>query len=252
MYETMKPLLPLVTFILLPLGVFLLTKNPITGSYSLQMTLVVLIILCIYLFTLKRKGEPILHNKGFIYLVTTFILFLVAATGWFFSPFFFLLYLLGIALAFVFPLRSSAGFIITLVLLFSFNVGEVDLTYDFLIILSLLSTIPLSLFLRKEYLRLKEAENEIMVLEKEKEKAKTVVEEILANKISHFGMEIRQPINDVKQIGYHLQKNPNEKDKKQFVENMLVSAEDALRILKGFEEEVTGKKLLSTPIKKNT
>jgi len=243
----MKPISPFITFILLPLGVFFLTKNPVTGSYSLQMTLVILIILCMYLFALRRKGEAVLHNRRFIYLTTIFILFLVVSTGWFFSPFFFLLYLLGIVLAFIFPVQISTGFIITLVILFSFNIGEVDLAYDFLIVLSLLLTIPLSLFLRKEYLKLKEAENEILVLQKEKENNINTVEAILANKINNVAVNLKQPINDIKQLAFRMgdikEKQKLETNRKR----ILASSEEALRILKEFEEQSTGKKLVVNP-----
>ncbi|MDA1317235.1 MAG: hypothetical protein O3B87_04385 [bacterium] len=90
--------------------------------------------------------------------MTAAILLVVAATGWFFSPFFFALYLLALLLAFEFESAASIGFIGVLAVLFSLNVGKVDIAYDFLVILSLVSFIPLTFYLRKEFLKLKETE----------------------------------------------------------------------------------------------
>jgi len=139
--------------ILLTGGIFLFTKNPLTSRFSLHFTLLSLLVFLVYVYRTKKQGKAVKETKTFFYLTTVLILFLVASTGWFFSPFFFSLYLLAIFLAFVFPPPVSFGFVFTLVGLFSFNIGEIDLTYDFLVVLSLLTVLPLSFYLKKEYLR---------------------------------------------------------------------------------------------------
>lgn len=236
-------LAPLVT-----IGIFVLTKNSFTGPFSLQMTLISLLALIVYGAIVKKRGQLILETSAFVFLFYAFVLFLVASTGWFFSPFFFALYLLAILLAFVFDIKTSLGFVITLVVLFSFNIGEVDLTYDFLVVLSLLTVVPLSVYLRREYLRLREAEKKILVLEKEGDtEGRSKVEEILANKVNNFAVNLRQPMNDVKQLAHRLE---NVKSKESFDktrQRILASIDESLRMLKSFEEEVTGKKLLTTP-----
>ena len=132
----------------------------------------------------------------------------------------------------------------TLAALFGLNLGQVDLTYDFLTILSLLGVIPLTLYLRREYLKLKEKDKSILVLKKDQEEAyKNVIEEALANKVSNFASTLRQPINDVKQLVYFLQHSTDKKKNETHLEQIQASAQEALTLLKSFEEETTGKKL---------
>ncbi|OGD62087.1 hypothetical protein A2160_04615 [Candidatus Beckwithbacteria bacterium RBG_13_42_9] len=194
------------------IAIFLVTKNPWTGRFSLQLTLTLLLGIIIYAYISRHQEDKAARSKNLLVLCSLLTVMLIATTGWFFSPFFFCLYLLGILLAFVFSPAVSLTYSITLVLLFSFNIGEVDLTYDFLVVLSLLMIFPLSLYLRKEYLRLK------------------------LGKVSSFVVNLRQPINDTKQLAYQLNKT-GAKDKEKTVERIIASSEEALRILKEFERE---------------
>jgi signal transduction histidine kinase len=242
----MNKIKPLILIVLLPLGAFGLTKNPLTGPFKLQMLLLVLLVFAFYWFSLSRKKISAFGSSKFVYLSIALVLFLVGATGWFFSPFFFILYLLGITLALMYTPAISIGFIVTLVILFSFNIGEVDLTYDFLIVLSLLSTIPVGLFLRREYLKLKESAKEILILQHEHEKYRNELEEVLANTMNNFAVNLRQPINDIKQLAFRIEKVKGKDEEKKDIERIIASSEEALRMLKNFEEKTTGKKLLST------
>lgn len=232
--------------------IFLLTKNPITAPFKLQLALIILIVMGIYSYLLTKRGEVLSEHKPFLYLLLSFILLLVGSTGWFFSPFFFSLYLLAIFLAFTFSTAASLSFVVTLVILFSFNIGEVDLAYDFLVVLSLLTVIPISLYTRKEYLRLKEAEKDILILKKEHEKYLSKVDEVLGNKINNFAANLRQPINDIKLLGYRLLKATKLPDLKKYSERLIFASEEALSVLKGFESETTGTTVVSTPDKPTT
>lgn len=238
---------PAILTVCLVAGIFLLTKNPLTEPFKLQMLLISLIILGFYSQVLARGGQSLSNSSSFIYLFLAVILLLVGATGWFFSPFFFTLYLVGVGLALMYNQAVSISFIVALVALFSFNIGEVDLTYDFLIILSLLSTIPVGLALRKEYLKLKESNKEILVLQHEKENYKNKLEEVLSNTMNNFAVNLRQPLNDVKQLAYRMEKVRSKTEEEKDRQRIIASSEEALRMLKDFEEETTGKKLLSTP-----
>ena len=104
--------------------IFLITRNPITGPWRLVLALIALVWLTADFFLVKRGGD---QRK--LFDVVLFGLFLVGATNWFFSPFFFLLYFLIMAITFVFTPAAGLGFTISLVLLFTFNVGEVDVAY---------------------------------------------------------------------------------------------------------------------------
>lgn len=230
---------PTVRIILLTIAIFLFSKNPYTSFLSLHLTLALLLI-CIVLWYKKSLSA---------YPITALILSLVAATGWFFSPFFFTLYLLAVILAFLFPPATSLGFVATLVGLFSINIGEVDLAYDFLVVLSLLTVIPISLYLRREYLRLKETEKKILILEKEHEAFATKIEEVLANTVTNFATTLRQPISTIKQLSYHMEKVHSKVEGEAHRQQLVASVEEALQMINRFEEEVTGKKLLTTPKK---
>lgn len=236
-----------IIFPAITIAVFLLTKLPGISLFKLQLAILSLFVFIVYSYFLKRKGVTHIADKKFIYLLAATVLFLVASTGWFFSPFFFILYLLAIFLAFIFSSSISITFVGTLVALFSFNIGEVDLAYDFMIVLSLLTTIPLSLYLRKEYLHLKESEKEILVLQRQKNNFGDKIEEVLSNTISNFSVNLRQPINDIKQLAYRIKGVKEKKEMAQDMERIIVSSEEALRVLKEFEENTTGKKLLINP-----
>lgn len=235
--------------VVLTLGVYALTKNPLTAPFKLHLLLLVLLGFAYYWYYLSRRKVSIFASSGFVCLFIVLALLLVGATGWFFSPFFFTLYLLGIMLALMYAPLTSFAFTATLVILFSFNIGEVDLAYDFLVILSLLSTIPAGLFLRREYLHLKEGAKEILVLKHEHEKYKNELEEVLANTMNSFAVSLRQPLSDIKQLSYRLAKVEGKPEEKKDQQRIIASVEEALRLLKSFEEDATGKKLLSTPIK---
>lgn len=222
--------------------IYVFTNNPLTSFLKLQLVIALLFVFILYSRTVKAK------NSIYYYLIIALILSLVGATGWYFSPFFFLLYFSALLLAFIFDTYVSIAFLLTLAVIFSLNIGQVDLTYDFLTVLSLLAVIPLSLYLRHEYLKLKESEKDILILRQETNQANpNVIEDALANKISHFAASLKQPLNDVKQLVYFLQHSDNPKKNAKYLEEAAVSAQTALNQLQKFEETVAGKKF--TPSK---
>lgn len=240
---------PLLIFVI-TLLVFFLTRNPITKPLSLQMTLISLLVLGVYYVWNSRRSEAKTGpTSTFIYLLSVFLLFLIAATGWFFSPFFFLFYFLALGLAFMFDSLTSSVFVITLALLFSFNIGEVDLAYDFMVILSILAIIPVAIYLKKYYLKLKEAAKTILILEEQQRKYENSIDEVLANRMNNFSAVMRDPINNLKQLTYMMKQKPNAEQAAKYAEKMDISVEKALRLLKEFEQDTTGKKFISTEVK---
>ena len=126
-------------------AIFLLTTNPFTGGWKLFMLTGAALLVMVDL-TRGRTSQRKLTG------IVICGLFLVGATNWFFSPFFFFLYLMSMAVTFVMGPTAGLGFVVSLVGLFVFNVGQVDVTYDSLVLLSLLITYPIAVYLRKEYL----------------------------------------------------------------------------------------------------
>lgn len=241
-------MLPIFAVVFLVILVYSFTTNPLSAGFRLQFALICITAFIVINALSKRKNSSITETKRFIFLTLLTVLSVVAATGWFFSPFFFSLYLLTILLSFTFSTGASVAFVLTLIVLFSFNIGEVDLAYDYLVILSLLTTVPLSVYLRKEYMRLQESKKEILVLEKEKKNFENQVDAVLANRINSFAINLRQPINDIKQITYMIQQETTEQKRKKDWTRILSASEEALHMIKLFEEETTGKKL-STSLK---
>lgn len=230
------------------LAVYAITKNPVTSYLKLYFALLGLLSVIIYGYFVVQKGGKIGQVKIMIILSAVFALFLVSATGWFVSPFFFMLYLLAILLGFTFAPSASVAFVLTLSALFSFDIGTIDIAYDYLTVLSLLTVIPITFYLRKEYLSLKEAEKTILVIRKDEKVYQNKVENLLANKVNDFAVNLRQPINDTKQLAFLLKKTNAHEAIVKNVDRIIASAEESLRMLQTFEEEATGKRLLKSPV----
>lgn len=243
----MSKTVQIIFVVFLTLAIFIFTRYSFTSVFQLQAGFLCFFATVIYGYYIKKMDMAIGSNAIFVYFVIATVLFLVGSTGWFLSPFFFSLYFLGMYLAFVFSTPASLAFFFTLVGIFSFHIGDVDVTYDFLVVLSLLGTVPLTIFVRREYMRLKQAEKEILILEKDKEHYKDKIEEVLANKITNFAVNLRQPINDVKQLAFRLESQRTKASKDTYEKRIITASEQALTLLKGFEEDVTGKRLLTTP-----
>lgn len=242
---------PLILTISLTILVFFFTTNPLTSPFKYQLALFSFITSSIILIFKWKKGKFFLADPLSIYTGLVSSLFLIGATGWFYSPFFFLLSLYSIFLAFIFPPMVSIGFVVTLAVFFSLNIGDVDVIYDFLVIASLFLTIPLALYLRREYLRLREKEKTILILKKEQSEYKNSIDEILSNKVNNLSAYLREPINNLRLLAYTMDKNLT-KEKLHAIQKKAISlSTDALYQLNTFEEEVTNKKLMNTPQLKN-
>lgn len=222
--------------------IYIFTMSPGTKPYTY------------YLFILFAAAGFVLYLLGnrnrtvYIYIIMGIILLWVGSTGWFFSPFFYMLYLLGVALSFLYSSIVSIAFVGVLILLFLPNIGSIDVVLDSMALFSLFSIIPLTYFLRREYLHLKQNEKKILVLEKDQKMYANKVDEVLNNRISNMAVQLKEKINDIKQLAYfndmlikkHLQK-PELHQNQQKIVNL---SDSLLYQLKQFEEEVTGLKLV--------
>ncbi|MBP9870174.1 MAG: hypothetical protein KBC53_01580 [Nitrosomonas sp.] len=244
MLNTVSELIRKGIFIIIPLLVFIISRNIYTSAFNFVVTLALIMATMAYAALHTYKAFSI-QKMG--YLLLTTLLYLVATSGWFFSPFFFLLYLASIGISFFYGHAAAMIFTFTLVGLFSLNIGEVDITYDFLVLLSLLSVLPLNYYLRKFFLTMKEDQKDILVLKRDGNKSSdSKVEELLANKVNNMSANLREDINDIKQLAY-ASKVIREKDKlEKNNERIRISAEKALLLLNEFEQEVTG-----TTVRKN-
>lgn len=240
----------------LTLAVFFLTTNPIIKPVAIYVLIASIIsaILVWYLKIKKRvvdpeNPEPIPWDTYLLIfsLIMIAILIWIGLSGWYFSPFFYFLYLLALAIGFLFSVASSFVFALVLIGIFLPNLGRLDILFDALTLLSLLLVLPLTYFLRREYLRLRENDKKILILESENKKYRSKVEEILSNKIIKVAADLREPLNDIKQMAQYLAKNLTKKQTEVYTERIVASSQRGIEILEGFEEKATGTELVKTP-----
>lgn len=183
-----------------------------------------------------------------IYFLTVFVALLlwIGVTGWFVSPFFYFLYLMAIVLGFVYSSFATFLFVLVLVGIFLPNVGSIDFTVDIVTLLSLSSVVPLTYYLQKEYLHLKQAEKKILILEEYRKAPRNRVDEVLTNKISRFSVDLRQPINDIRQVALHAMKAKKPEKVWEAFHKVTVLGREALDQIEEFEVKTTGKKLIHT------
>lgn len=217
--------------------VFFLTRNPLTGPWRILFALTALLWLLVDSFLFAKNNQ-----KRKLFDTVLFALFLIGATNWFYSPFFFLFYLLTIGVTFILTPASSLGFTVSLVLIFMFNIGEVDVAYDSLVLLSLLGTFPIAMYLRKEYLRLQEGQKHILILEKQAKDANTTVEELLSNIVTYASAELRQPLINIKNYSSVLltSKKLSMEKVREYLKKIYESSIIALKQINKFDEESTG------------
>ena len=136
--------------VFITVAVFWFSSSPKTEVFKLQLAFVLFLIFILHRFIRRHTFSP---SFSFL-LFFAFMLALVTATGGFVSPFFFSLYLLAIALALIFNLTISFSFLATLIIFFLFELKEMNI-YEFLTLVSLFSVVPVVLYVRKQYFRLK-------------------------------------------------------------------------------------------------
>lgn len=239
---------------LLALVIYIFTIHSDTRIYALPALGVVLLLVgIVYIFHIKSTDQKSkLHEQRtfriLIFACVSAILLWVGTTGWFLSPFFYLLYLVAISLAFLFNTSVAFSFILVLVAILLPQIGGVKAQVDSVSLLSLFLVIPLAYYLRREYVAKIEREKKILVLEKEHKVMQSKVDEILTNKVVSLGAHLREPINDIRQIAMYAEKNGGPQDIKDY-DKIIISTGKAFELLKTFEEETTGKILVRTPRK---
>lgn len=234
---------------LLTLSVYLLTANPVTQPIALYVYLACFSLLgIVFVIQVKKEHSVSLGRSSRAFKIVMFalitgILLWVASTGWFLSPFSYLLYLVGISLAFLFSSSVAFTFVLLLVGVLLPNIGSLNAQLDITSLLSLLFIIPLSYFLRREYLVKVEKEKKILILEKKHVANMSKVEEVLSNKVTKMAVDLREPINDVLQLALYAQEHPI-KDEKKYLERTIAASKRAIDMIKTFEEETTGRILV--------
>ncbi|MEK7106251.1 MAG: hypothetical protein AAB895_02755 [Patescibacteria group bacterium] len=235
-----------ILFFFLPLVVFALSSIQVLTAYTLHIGLVFFMGAIALSFI---KNEKLALTKTSINSVI--ILLLVGGTGWFLSPFFFLLYLLPIYLGFLYVPSVAFGFLSALLIIFASSVGggEVDVTFDIMTLLSLLLVIPLVIYLRKRFLILKQTDKDILILKEESGiKDTDTIASLLANRITNLGVTIRQPLSFVKQAAtVLLEEDLTPKEATEYLKRIKSTAEESLKNIRDFEGDTSANEVLKNP-----
>lgn len=229
-----------VLYFLLTLLVFVLTSLPGVNRLTPVLALALLS------FLLLTRFLPKLPRGSVTLLWVMFVLLLVGSSGWFFSPFFFALYLAAIALGFMYGPVSTVGFTLGILALFLVSVGEVSPSADFMTLLSLLSVVPITIALRRSFLIVQQEKKDILILESdEKDTSLLALDSILKNQINKIAITIRQPITYIRQ-GLSLLKDNTLTDEEypDVLNRMSCAADEVFTVVKEFESDTTKNTLL--------
>ncbi len=250
--EKMKTLSRSLVFFLLPLFFFAWTSINSLSGFTLHLALLLGLVAISLSFAKKMLPASALMDFARSVLHISFAVTLVGATGWFFSPFFFLLYLAPLYLGFLFNPTVSFSFLAGLLLIFSSSIGEVDVAYDILTLISLLLVIPLVIYLRRTYLILRQSHRDILILNDESGiKDADTIAKLLSNKITSLGVNMRQPLTFIKQgITVLMESDLEEKEALKYLQRIRTTAIETLDMIRAFERETSNNVVLeNTPDK---
>ena len=109
---------------------------------------------------------------------------------------------------------------------------------------SLYLVIPLTYYLQKQYLILQQAQKKVFLLEEKHGISDSMLEKLIANKITKLMIDIRQPTSDLKQIALFSQKTDVKKNINIKLKQIAQLSDIILNRINDFEEKTTGKKLI--------
>lgn len=132
--------------LVLPFAVLAGTLWQVSSGYVLYIWLMSLIGVVVFEFV---QGSRWQFAK--VVLQTVMVLLLIGATGWFVSPFFFLLYLLLVYVGFLYRPAAAFSLLAGLLGIFVLSAGQIDTAFDSMTLASLLFVIPLVAYMRRKY-----------------------------------------------------------------------------------------------------
>jgi len=239
-------------FFILPLVIFVWTSVPVLSKFTLHLALFLGLAAGVFAFLKKRNLGSIGWRLAASSVYTAFVISLVGATGWFFSPFFFLLYLAPLYLGFQFNPAVAFSFLAALLIIFSSSVGEVDVAYDVLTLISLLLVIPLVIYLRRSYLILRQSAKDILILEDESGiKDADTITKLLSNRVTSLGVNMRQPLTFIKQaVTVLLQGGLDPAESTKYLQRIRTTSTETLEMIRKFEGETSANVVLQNSAEK--
>lgn len=226
-------------FPLLPFGVSLLTQIPGYSSIETYLIFGLLFASVIGAFVVvKDKENNLILNRGFFFLLLTLLLLLVQSTGWFYSPILFVLYLAAIALCLLYSFSVGGLFLLAIMALFVPFIDHTTTVYDYIRMGAFFTAIPLSVVFSREFLKLKEGEKQILVLQDETARYKSELERLHQNKLVWNDVLLRQSLATARNFAYYWDSNSAGLPPKlqRDLKRMTKRLDDALSDIKKFEQ----------------
>jgi hypothetical protein len=222
-------------YFVLPIAVNVLTSLP--QPLNTVTTFLALVFVPV-LLSLRFLPKVSWHLRALLW--TLFVLFLVGASGWYTSPFFFALYLIAIGIGFIYTPAVTVAFTASLVIVFALF-ADVKVEFDYLVLLSLLSVIPITIGLRRSFLVVQQQRKGILILEPEGKKSGiTSLDAVLENRVNKISILLRQPVTYLKQGLALLEEGKlTEKEYPDVLTRMRRATDEVFTLMKEFERGVT-------------
>ncbi len=199
--------------------------------------LAVTLVLAAIVNHLSEKNE--LLNRVFFGIVIFMLLILVQNTGWFFSPLLFLLYLATLVTVLLYSFWAGAFFLGSLTVLFFSYIDQSTPWYDYVRIASFFTALPLSVVFSAEFLRLKESDKKILILQKETVGYKGELERLKRNRLIWNDVLLRQSLATARNFALYWDGNSSGLPPKlqRDLKRMGKKLDEALENIKKFEEK---------------
>lgn len=186
-----------------------------------------------------HKEQSKIQNRTFFGVLLFTLLTLVLNTGWFYSPFLFVLYLAAIAIALLYSFVSSTMFLVGLCIFFIQYVQPNNPWYDIMRICALFTALPLSIHFSSEFLRLKQSARHILILKDERDHYLSELERLRKNELVWNNVLLRQSLATTRNYALYWK---NHSDKfppklRRDLGRMSDKLDEMLKTIKEFEQE---------------
>lgn len=208
----------------------------------------VILAICLVLAAIvnHKDQKDELLNRFFFGIVIMMLLLLVQNTGWFFSPLLFLLYLATLVTILLYSFWAGVFFLSSLTVLFWAYVDPTTPWYDYVRIGSFFTAIPLAVVFSSEFLRLKENDKKILILQKQSLGTKSELERLKRNRLIWNDVLLRQSLATARNFALYWDANNEGLPPKlqRDLKRMSKKLDESLDNIKKFEEKTVDESYL--------
>lgn len=217
---------------------------PVFENWLFFGLLAVCLVLSLVVNRMEEKDE--LLNRGFFGLVILTLLLLVQNTGWFYSPLLFLIFLATIVTILIYSYWAGVFFLVSLTVLFLSYIDRNSPVYDYIRIAAFFTSLPLSVVFSAEFLRLKQSERKILILQEETQNYKSELERLRRNRLIWNDVLLRQSLATARNFALYWDSNSSGLPPKlqRDLKRMAKKLDEALADIKKFEEKTVNETYL--------